>query len=83
MRELINSLQRLEKAMVAFAVFDDGTLQVIHAGAYGQPANEVFTVWSAMDMFMYVMLPAAERSVFHHFKKLGGTVQWRAGNLVA
>ncbi len=78
MRELIESLQRLERAALAIAVFNDGSFRVIHAGAYGQPASEHFTVWSPMDMFFYVLLPPEERRIFLSFKKLGGTMEWRS-----
>ena len=78
--ELEDSMDRLEAAGVHVAVRDDGEARVVYTGAGKELAEEEgFTVYSAREMYMYVMLSSeAERWTFHSFKRrFRGTAEWR------
>ena len=70
----------LEARGVSIAVRDDGEARIVYTGAGKELAEEEgFTVYSAREMYMYVMLSSeAERWTFHSFKRrFHGTAEWR------
>jgi hypothetical protein len=79
LKELEESMKRLEAADVRLAVSEDGDMRIVYTeNGARQAVLDGYAIYTPRDAYMYIQLDQRERKMLLDFRKrFGGTAEWR------